>query len=295
MSYLENCDMPAKLVITIANPKGGSGKSTTGFHLTISISKRGKTLAADVDMQADLSDAFFPDIPIEDFDKANTFTVLRGETTLQESVRNQHGVDVLVSSLEMEDFSYHATKNQALIPKLGSLLRNADYDYVIIDTPGSGASETISSIMAADYILIPVKPTKWATRTIKRVLKKVNQAQEYLNAFQAGRTIDTFIVPVQWGKPKQPSLRSVQILEQLHNYDKILSTLKKKESGFDLVNCPMVTDPIPYIQEMDDRTENGEPFKPNSSGSEYYEKIVDAVLNHHHNKVKKGQRAVLNQ
>ncbi|TGK10715.1 ParA family protein [Leptospira stimsonii] len=286
--------MPAKLVITFANPKGGSGKSTTGFHFTISISKRGKTLAADVDQQADLTDAFFPDVPIEDFDKANTFTVIRGETTLKESVRSQHGVDVLVSSLEMEDFSYHATKNQSLIPKLGSVLRNADYDFVIIDTPGSGASETISSIMATDYVLIPVKPTKWATRTIKRVLKKVNQAQEYLNTIQTGRTIETFIVPVQWGKAKQPSLRSIQILEQLRNYDKILSILKKNEPGFDLVKCPMITEPIPYIQEMDDRTENGEPFKPNSIGSEYYEKIVDDVLNHHAKKSKKGQQAVLN-
>ncbi|EQA62430.1 ParA family protein [Leptospira alexanderi] len=279
--------MPPQFVITITNPKGGTGKSTTAFHLTISISKNGKTLAADVDMQADFSDAFFPDTPIEDFDEANTFTVIRGETTLKNSVRSKHGIDVLVSSLEMEDFAYHATKNQSLIPKLGSILRNSNYDYVIIDTPGSGSSETISSIMAADYVLIPVKPSKWATRTIKRVLKKINEAQQFLNTIQSGRTIESFIVPVQWGKAKQPSARAIQILDQLQNYNEILSLLKKKEVGFDLVKCPMVTDPIPYIQEMDDRTENGEPFKPNTIGSEHYDRLVNTILNFHLNKSSK--------
>ncbi|AGS80471.1 ParA family protein [Leptospira alstonii] len=275
-------------VFVISNPKGGSGKSTTGFHFIISLAKNsqtGRTLALDFDMQGDLTDAFFPDVPIEEFDEANTLTVIKGETSLNESIREIHGVDVLVASLELEDYGYFATKNQSLIPKIGSLVRNSSYEHVVIDTPGSGASEVISAFMGADYIIIPVKPTKWATRTIKRVLRKVNEAQDYINQYQDGRTLEVFIVPVQWGHPTSPSIRSIKILEQLRNYNNILKLLKEKEHGFELVKNPHVTDPIPYIQEMDDRTENGEPFKPNTKGSEYYERLVEEILTFHKSKI----------
>ncbi|EMG13095.1 ATPase MipZ domain protein [Leptospira interrogans serovar Grippotyphosa str. LT2186] len=49
-------------VFVISNPKGGSGKSTTGFHFIIALSKKlqsNRVLAVDFDMQGDLTDAFF--------------------------------------------------------------------------------------------------------------------------------------------------------------------------------------------------------------------------------------------
>ncbi|MDV6237600.1 ParA family protein [Leptospira ellisii] len=278
--------MPNQFVITIVNPKGGTGKSTTCFHFSLSLSKKGKTLVTDMDMQGDISDAFFPDTPIEEFDKANTFTVIRGETTLKDSIKTAQGVDVLVASLEMENFGFHSFTNQALIPKLGFILRKTDYDFIVIDTPGSGAPETVSSIMASDYVLIPVKASKWSTRTIKKVLKKVNEAQTFLNLMNSGRTIQTFILPVQWGRRTNPSLKSVDILEQLKNYDKILSKLKAKEEGFDLVLNPIIADPIPFIQEMDDRTESGEPFRADTIGSMHFENLTNFIIQEH-NKINK--------
>ncbi|EMO39524.1 ParA family protein [Leptospira noguchii] len=286
-------------VFVISNPKGGSGKSTTGFHFIIALSKKSQSnrvLAVDFDMQGDLTDAFFPDVPIEEFDEANTFTVIKGETTFTESIRNTQGIDVLVASLELEDFGFYASKNQALVPKIGALVRNSPYEHVVIDTPGSGASEVISAFMGADYIIIPVKPTKWATRTIKRVLKKVNEAQDYINQFQDGRTLEVFIVPVQWSHPTHPSIRSMKIFEQLRDYNKLLQLLKENESGFDLIKELYITNPIPYIQEMDDRTENGEPFKPNTKGSEYYDHLVDEILTIHKTRnSKKRHPDVLNK
>lgn len=265
-------------VFTLMNPKGGSAKTTTAFHCTISLATKGRTLAIDLDMQADLSDAFFPDEPVESFDSDNTLTVLRSTSTLAEAIKPKFEAHILVGTDELEDFAYHASQDQTLVGKLSSIVRKSDYDYVIIDTPGSGGSENISALIATDVVLIPVVPNKWATRTIKRVLKKVNQAQNYINLYQDQRQLQCFILPTKWGRPNNPSSRAIQILDQLKNYDLILRRLKETQPGFELVNAPVVLDPIPIIKDMDEKTEFGEFFKPNTAAREYYDNLVRVLL-----------------
>nr|WP_307930454.1 hypothetical protein [Leptospira borgpetersenii] len=45
-----------------------------------------------------------------------------------------------------------------------------------MDTPGSGSYELLSALLSADAVIIPVNPSKWAIRTVKKIFKKINEA-----------------------------------------------------------------------------------------------------------------------
>lgn len=279
------------LVIVFHNQKGGSGKTTNTFHFSVALarlfvkvkseSRPIKVLAVDMDPQTDLSDAFFPDDPIEVFDAANSFTVIRSETTLAESVREKHGMHVLVSTMELNNFGFHVTQNSALLLRLASVVRKAPYDVVVIDTPGAGGPETLGAFIAADLIVIPVLPTKWATRTIESALRKMNEAQDFINESQGDRQLKGFILPTKWGRKKDPSERVQGILEQLRNYDQVLQHLRatpEKAVGLELVSTPECLEPIPQIPNMDEKTEFGEPLKEGTPNGAYYTQLAQTLL-----------------
>ncbi|ALO28575.1 hypothetical protein LBBP_04476 (plasmid) [Leptospira borgpetersenii serovar Ballum] len=110
-------------VFVFANVKGGVSKTTSATHCSMALARRGRTLAIDHDPQGDLSNAFLPNEPLEYFDNANTFTVIRGETTLKESTRNVYEVDILPSSMELEDFQYHVGKDIWVVTKLNTVFK----------------------------------------------------------------------------------------------------------------------------------------------------------------------------
>ncbi|TGN19797.1 ParA family protein [Leptospira idonii] len=240
-------------IITVANIKGGTSKSTTAIHLAMALSKKGKTLAVDMDPQADLSDFFFPDEPVEFFDSGNTLTVLNAETTIAESVKKSNGVDVLPSIIELSDLSYLASKDFSMVPRLRNVLQKTDYKYIVIDTPGSGSAENITSYLPASIILIPVTPSKWAVRTVAQVLKKIEEAERFDDA---GKKKSVYILPSQWGS----SQKQTDLLEKLNS----IRSLK-------------ILDPIPKNEGIKDRTETGKPLQEGTGPWKSFEALADKL------------------
>ncbi|PJZ43874.1 ParA family protein [Leptospira brenneri] len=240
-------------IITVANIKGGTSKSTTAIHLALALSKKGSTLAIDMDPQADLSDFFFPEEPVEFFDSGNTLSVLNAETTLAESVKTSNNIDVLPSIIELSDLSYLASKDFSMIPRLKNILLKAKYDYVIIDTPGSGSSENIASYLPASVILVPVTPSKWAVRTVAQVLKKVDEAERF---DEQSKKKSVMILPSQWGT----SQKQMDLLEKLNT----IKTLK-------------ILEPIPKNESIRDRTETGKPLQEGSAPWKAFEILAEKL------------------
>ncbi|EKO14002.1 ParA family protein [Leptospira kirschneri] len=218
-------------IITITNIKGGTGKSTSAVHLSVALGRRGKTLSVDMDQQGDLTEFFFPDESPESFDQANAYTVLKAETTLMESVRSSHGIDILPSVEDLSELTFQIAKDFSLIQRLKRVLRASHYDFIIIDTPGSISPETISSYIAADIILVPIIPAKWAIRRVNQVLKKVLQAKE----FEGTNISKVLILPMSWGK----SQKQIELLETIRSI-----------SGLEIL------EPIPFSTSIKDRTES---------------------------------------
>jgi len=230
-----------KKIISIANIKGGSGKSTTAIHLSLALRQFGKVLAVDLDCQADLTEFFFPGQEPEFFDEANTLSLLRSQTTLEETAKPSQDLHVVPAVLELSELGFHAVRNLSIVNRLRTVLEKAKFDYIVIDTPGSFSVEMTTSFLAADTVIIPVTPIPWSIRAVSLVLKGIQEAKESGNS----RIRKVFVLPTAFGKSK----KDLALLEKFRSIDWI-----------------QLLPPIPKNSSIQERTGSGLLLQENSEG-----------------------------
>lgn len=236
-------------VITVANIKGGSTKSTTAIHLGCSLAANHKVLAVDMDAQASLTDFFFPDTPPEVFEQAGVITLLRSETSLSESMHSTESLDVLPSHLELAGMSAEATRKPNMLNKLKvELSKCKTHEYAIIDTPGSISAELFASLMAADIVLVPVTPSKWTHKAVSLLLSEMKNVNE------SGGSGKVAIVPAMFGRSKGDQ----ELLDQM-------------ESSFP------VTAKIPALATIKKSTESGQFLKSGTVAAEAYMQLAESI------------------
>lgn len=142
----------AHTVITIAQQKGGAGKTTVAAHLAVALSQRGKRVAViDIDPQGSL--AHWHGIRAERFGEGYTgmtFASISGWRVSSE-----------ISRLKRE------------------------HDYILIDSPPHTEADAKTAIREADLVLLPVQPSPtdlWATQaTLKLAKDERKQVKVLLN------------------------------------------------------------------------------------------------------------------
>lgn len=205
----------------IANIKGGSAKSTTAVHLSDALSRFGKGLLIDMDPQADATDFLWPDASLEELNKGNTMSLLRGETTLDESLHPSLFVDLIPAIIDLADLSSLTMRQPAILSKLKKALAKTSYAWAVIDTPGAIGAELTASLIAADVILIPVTPSKWAVRAVMLLLRELENARD--------KKAPAYVIPVMFGKSER-DLTILSMLEELPGIKKILPTIPKSSA-----------------------------------------------------------------
>jgi len=161
-------------VISIANFKGGVGKTTTAINLAAGLQKKGKTvLLIDIDPQANLTQSLGL---TEDIDHS-VYTVLRKEAfgeevQLTEVMVNASGLDLIPSSLdlagaELELASIYG-REQILLQLIKPLKK---YDFVFIDCPPSMSMLTINALVASTYVIIPLQAEFLPLKGVRSFLK----------------------------------------------------------------------------------------------------------------------------
>ena len=133
-------------VISISNQKGGVGKTTTAFHISVGLAEAGyKTLAIDLDPQGNLSLLF----NITFCDALYLFNKNDGLVFRSSKIKNLH---IISSNLNLEK---HEGKGYMNLQN--ALKENKDsFDYVIIDCPPSPLEFfTLNAWYASDWLLIP--------------------------------------------------------------------------------------------------------------------------------------------
>jgi chromosome partitioning protein len=176
-------------IISLANQKGGVGKTTTAINLGTALAAIGEhVLIVDLDPQGNASTG----LGIDRRDRnVSTYDVLIGEAPLRDSVvpTAVPRLHIAASTMDLSglELELGTTKDRAfrLRDAITALNNNApdaaDYTYVLIDCPPSLNLLTVNAMAASDAILVPLQCEFFALEGLSQLLQTVEQVRSTLN------------------------------------------------------------------------------------------------------------------
>ena len=170
-------------IVSIANQKGGVGKTTTAINLSTILAKKGKkVLMIDADPQGNASSGVGID---RDDIELSTYDVLINDDTMEEVVKktniknlNLCPSNINLAGAEVELVSVMSREHR-LKEKLDVIRDN--YDFIIIDCPPSLGLITLNAFTASDSVLIPVQCEYYALEGLGQLLNTIALVKKHLN------------------------------------------------------------------------------------------------------------------
>ena len=170
-------------IISVANQKGGVGKTTTTVNLGACLASLGKrVLLVDMDAQGNATSGVGirkPDVTQDIYD------VLVNELPIAEAtlVTEHENLSIVPATLQLAGAEIELTSMMARESRLKGALAevNDQYDYILIDCPPSLGHLTINSFTASDSILIPVQCEYYALEGLSQLLNTVRLVQKHFN------------------------------------------------------------------------------------------------------------------
>ncbi|MEC3974620.1 ParA family protein [Amycolatopsis sp. H20-H5] len=213
-------------VMTVANQKGGVGKTTSTVNLAAALAVHGlKTLVIDLDPQGNASTA----LNIEHRSGTpSIYEVLIGEVTLAEAaaVSEQSPnlfcvpatIDLAGAEIELVSM---ASRESRLKEALSTeVLDEIGVDYVLIDCPPSLGLLTVNAMVAAQEVLIPIQCEYYALEGLGQLLSNIELVQAHLNR---ELEVSTILLTMYDGRTKLAD----QVTQEVRNHfkDTVLKTV----------------------------------------------------------------------
>ncbi|MGY1615879.1 ParA family protein [Geodermatophilus sp. SYSU D00691] len=212
---------PGRLrVITIANQKGGVGKTTSAVNLGVALALYGlRTLVIDLDPQGNTSTALGVDHTVG---TPSVYDTLVGDSPLSEVTHQTNASPLLtcvpatidLAGAEIELVSVVAREyrlRRAIEAYVHSLPEDRKPDYVLIDCPPSLGLLTLNALVAGDEVLIPIQCEYYALEGLGQLLNNIDLVRAHLNPGIAVRTI---LLTMYDGRTKLAD----QVAEEVRNH-----------------------------------------------------------------------------
>ncbi len=192
-------------VLTVANQKGGVGKTTSTVNLAAGLALHGvRTLVIDLDPQGNASTAL-------DVDRRSgtpsVYELLLGEVSLVDAAQTSSQsenllcvpatIDLAGAEIELVSMAQREARLKEALTR--EALDSLDVDYVFIDCPPSLGLLTVNALVAAYEVLIPIQCEYYALEGLGQLLNNIELVQRHLNQ---SLSVSTILLTMYDGRTK---------------------------------------------------------------------------------------------
>src|SRR6476661_3651471 len=171
-------------VFSVANQKGGVGKTTTTVNIGVALALHGlHVLIIDLDPQGNASTALGVQ---RTAGTPSVYDVLVGDITPAEAIQTcpdaprlgciPATIDLAGAEIELVSMTERETRLKKAIDAI-----DVYYDYILVDCPPSLGLLTVNAMTAVDEVLIPIQCEYYALEGLGQLLKNINLIKEHLN------------------------------------------------------------------------------------------------------------------
>ena len=260
-------------IISIANQKGGVGKTTTSVNLSTLLAKRGKkVLLIDADPQGNATSGVGMDknVELSVYDMLISDEVESKDIIQKTEIKNLYicPSNINLAGAEVELVSM-MSREYRMKEKLEQI--KSDFDYIIIDCPPSLGLITLNSFTASNSVLIPVQCEYYALEGLGQLINTINLVKKHLNTELEieGALLTMYDIRTNF---------SNQVVKEVNKYfeNKVYKTVIPR--NVKLSEAPSYGMPISI-------------YDPRSKGAKSYDKLVKEFLKNNENN-SKGKHAV---
>lgn len=169
-------------IISIANQKGGVGKTTTAVNLSACIAQRGKkVLLIDIDPQGNATSG----LGVESHNSKSIYNVLIESLEMKNAIVSTEvknldvcpaNISLAGAEVELVSMVSRETRLKESIDEIKDM-----YDYVFIDCPPSLGLITLNSFTASDSVLVPIQCEYYALEGLGQLINTIKLVQKHLN------------------------------------------------------------------------------------------------------------------